>query len=117
MYTQNNCSMVKSHTFLFYSMLVGNCVTPIRMRIELLSSNISEWDHTISHYPSFIPRTHPYIPFSNHLSLYVNVRLAYLKDVEHCVMQMAWFTYYTRGSHIHVACRSICNRDQESWSV
>ena len=40
-YTPNNCSMVKSHTYLFYCMLVGNCVTPMRMRIELLSSNIS----------------------------------------------------------------------------
>jgi len=23
----------------------------------------------------------------------------------------------TRGSHIHVACRSVCDRDQEFWSV
>ena len=23
----------------------------------------------------------------------------------------------TRGSHIHVACRSVCDWDQESWSV
>jgi len=70
MYTPNNCSMAKSHTFLFYSTLVGNCVTPMRMRIELLSSNISsEWDHTISHYPSFIPRTHPYPLFKSPFSV------------------------------------------------
>jgi len=24
---------------------------------------------------------------------------------------------HTRGSHIHVACRSVCDQDQESWSV
>jgi len=24
---------------------------------------------------------------------------------------------FTRGSHIHVACRSVCDRDQESWTV
>jgi len=27
-----------------------------------------------------------------------------------------WYTS-TRGSHIHIACRSICDQDQESWSA
>ena len=87
MYTpKKKGSTIKSHTFLFYSMLVGNHVTPMRMRIELLSSNILESDHTISHYPSFIPRTHLFrlSTFSNglvYLVIYIYIYIYRETDV------------------------------------